>query len=83
MKILCAITNVKVLTKEATPSRDNTATYYKLGIMSGNELGNVSCSEDVYNNVQTDKVYDIACTYNSEYKSFKLDKVLNSPVPKH
>lgn len=75
MKVAVLARNVKVLTKESTKSQDGNSTYYKIGIMSGSELGNMSCSKDVFDMVETDKAYDIAATYNSEYKSFKFEKV--------
>ena len=87
MKVSVIAKNVKVLTKESTKTQDGNSTYYKIGIMSGSELGNMSCSKDVFDIVETDKSYDISATYNSEYKSFKFEKIdrmitENKPVTK-
>ena len=80
MKINLLAQNVKVLTKSANPSKDGTATYYNIGIMCGSELGNISCSQEVYDLVELDKVCDIVGIYNSEYKSFKFEKVATLPT---
>ena len=82
MKIGVIAKNVKVLTKDLTKSQDGQNTYYKIGIMSGSELGNVSCSKDVFDFVEQDKTYDLSATYNTEYKSFKFDKVATVPPVK-
>lgn len=73
MKILCTIDKVRVLAKEATPSKDGQSTYYKLAVLLGTECGNLSCSKEVYDEVIPDKLYTVKATYNDQYKSFKLD----------
>lgn len=80
MKIVMTASNVKVLTKDATLSQDGQNTYYKIGIMNGSELGTVSCSKDVYESVGLEEVYDLTGVYNSEYKSFKFEKVAKASM---
>lgn len=80
MKINAVSQNVKVLAKEATLSSDGKNTYYKLAVLVGAEAGNVSCSKEVYNLVETDKSYDLSAVFNSEYKTFKFEKVAKMPA---
>lgn len=82
MKINAVSQNVKVLAKEATPSSDGKNTYYKLAVLVGAEAGNVSCSKEVFDLVEVDKNYDLSAVFNSEYKTFKFEKVAKMPVVK-
>lgn len=45
----------------------NDKTYCKLGILSGNSVGEISCSPDVYNGVETGKKYDFTFGINTDY----------------
>ena len=44
---------ISVISKVKTPSKDGNTTYYKLGCLVGSEAGMLSCSEDIYNEVET------------------------------
>ena len=76
MKIQTVVSNVKVLAKEATKSKDGQNEYYKLAVLIGAECGNLSCSKEVFDTVTADNTYNIGATYNDQYKSFKLDTVI-------
>lgn len=80
MKINAVSMNVKVLAKEATLSSDGKNTYYKLAVLVGAEAGNVSCSKEVYDLVEVDKNYDLTAVFNSEYKTFKFERVARMPA---
>lgn len=70
------ISVMTVLTKFTTDSADGTKKYPKLSVLIGNEAGTLSCSEEIYNTVETGKKYEFETTYNDTYKSFKLSRVL-------
>lgn len=80
MKIISRAENVRVLAKTSEKSRDGQSTYYKLAVLQGAECGTVSCSEEAFNMVENDKVYDFATTFNDAYKSYKIDKVVKMPA---
>ena len=80
MKITALTQNVRVLAKEATPSKDGQNTYYKATVLIGTEAGSISCTKEVYDLVENDKTYDLTATYNSEYKTFKFEQVAKIPV---
>lgn len=80
MKITALTQNVRVLAKEATPSKDGQNTYYKVTTLIGTEAGSISCTKDVYDLVENDKTYDLTATYNSEYKTFKFEQVAKMPT---
>lgn len=57
---------------EPTKSRDGQSTYYKLTVMQGQEAGQISCPEDVYNSIKSGEKAVFNLEYNSEYKSLRL-----------
>ena len=62
-----------VLTKKAMQgSKDPTQVFYRLGVMQGDELGELSVNADTFNSVEQGKPYVFTYTYNTEYKSFQL-----------
>lgn len=81
MKINVIAKNVRVLAKEATPSRDGQSKYYKVTVLIGSEAGSVSCSEEVFDIVENEKVYDLSAVFNSEYKTFKFESLAKIPQP--
>ena len=57
---------------DPTKSRDGQSTYYKLTVMQGQEAGQISCPEEVYNSIKTGEKAVFNLEYNSEYKSLRL-----------
>lgn len=77
------VTRVKVLAKASRQSTsDPSKTFYQLAIMSGSEAGNLSCSAEVYNLVEEMHDYDFETTFNTEYKSFSITRLLQDVTPK-
>ena len=70
--------NMKVIAKTTTSSKDGKNTYFKLGIMVGSECGMISCSEDIYKQVEEGKSYTFETAYNDQYKSFRLSELLSA-----
>ena len=74
MKVLNS-TRVKVLARKHRVA-DNGKIYYNIAIMSSGEAGNISCSKDVYDEVQEMQDYNLETEFNSEYGSFRATRVL-------
>ena len=88
MKLTCNVSNIQVLTKrvfEGKTKPDGTKNiYYQLGINTGNELGEVGCTLEVYDQVILNKTYDFVFSYETRYdKNFiRFDKALPSGIDK-
>lgn len=67
---------IKVISKTHSTNKEGN-TFYKLGVLSGSEVGMISCSEEIYNSVEVDKMYDFVTVYNDSYKSFRLNSVVH------
>ena len=67
---------ILVLSKFKTKSADGTKEYPTVSLMVGNEAGTMSCSEEVFNAVDSGKTYMVESVYNEQYKSFKFSRVL-------
>ena len=66
-------TKVMVLAKcDPTKSKDGQTTYYKATVMQGQEAGQLSVSEEIYNSLEVGKVATVVCEYNDAYKSLKV-----------
>lgn len=66
-------TKLKILAKcEPTKSADGKSTYYKATVMQGQEAGQVSVSEDIYNSLTVDKEESFVCEYRDDFKTFKI-----------
>ncbi|MCL2717160.1 MAG: hypothetical protein FWE14_00035 [Lachnospiraceae bacterium] len=64
---------ISVVTKpEPTLSKDGKSTFYKIGIISGSEVGMLNCSEDVFNKVEPGKEFEVLGHYSTDYKSLRL-----------
>lgn len=74
-------TKVKVLAKTSRKA-DNGNTYYNIAIMCGSEAGNISCSKDVFEEVQEMSDYILETEFNDAYNSFKATRVLQDLNPK-
>ena len=71
MKLDCTVQNIKVLTKRVFQGKvkaDGTQNiYYQLGVSNGNELGEIGCTLEVYDQVILDKTYDFHFSYETRY----------------
>jgi hypothetical protein len=67
-----------VISKQSTPSKDGTQTYFKLGVLVGSEAGMLSCNEDIFKTAETGKTYEAETAYNDTYKTFRLNRLLTS-----
>lgn len=63
--------------KEIQGKKDPSKTYFSLGVIADNELGEIGCTEDVYNFCEVGKTYDFATAFRSEYQQFLLTGVTN------
>ena len=66
---------VTVLAKNKREGRDRdgrAAMYYNLAIFAGEEAGNISCTEDAYNNAVVGAQNNVVYAYNETYKSFRI-----------
>lgn len=77
MNINFGATKGMVVGKKETKSGDGKSTYYKLSIVIDGEAGMVSCSEEVYQDAQVMKEFNMFFTYNETYKSLSLKRILS------
>lgn len=63
--------------KEIQGKKDPSKTYYTLGVIADNELGEIGCDEETYKLCEVGKTYDFATSYRSEYQQFLLTGVTN------
>lgn len=89
MKLDCTVCDIQVLTKRVFEGKKANSdgshnTYYQLGVSNGSELGEVGCTLDVYNKVQTQKLYDFHFVFETRYdKVFvRFDDCQESPANK-
>lgn len=67
-----------VMTKKVVDGKkDPTKKYYSLGVVANNELGEVNCTEDVFNYCEVGKTYDFATQYRTEFDMFTLSGINN------
>lgn len=78
---------VRVLAKNKREGRDRDgrpAMYYNLAIFVEGEAGNISCTEEAYNNAVPEALNNVVYAYNETYKSFRIIDVTGAqggPVP--
>lgn len=68
---------ITVISKIATPSKDGTKKYHKLGILTGSEAGMLSCSEEIHNVVEVGRTYEVEYVFNDQYNSFRINRMLS------
>lgn len=65
-----------VMTKKIIDSKKDVGKhYYSLGVVANNELGEIPCTEDVFNMCEVGKMYDFCTQYRTEYQMFSLSGV--------
>lgn len=68
--------NAMVMTKKKNESKKEAGRFfYSVGVVANNELGEISCSEEVYNQTEIGKTYDFATTYRTDYQMFSLSSI--------
>ena len=85
MNINFGATKGLVVGKKTTQSKDGNNIYYKLSIVIDEEAGMVSCSQEVYDFVESMKQYNMYFSYNETYKSLSLKRIVpadesNGPI---
>lgn len=63
---------IKVLAKNVREGRENGQRYYNLAVFIGSEAGNLSCTEEAYNNAVVNSMNEVVYAYNDQYKSFRI-----------
>lgn len=71
---------MQAIAKGTTESKDGKTTYYRVTILQGMESGMLSCTQDVYDNIEVGKTYDFNVEYNGEYKSFRVVGIAQNPT---
>lgn len=65
--------NALVMTKkEVEGKKDPTKKYYSLGVVADNELGEINCSEEVFNRCEVGVTYDFATSYRTDFQMFMI-----------
>lgn len=62
---------VTVLAKNERTGSNN-QTYYNLAVLIGGEAGNLSCTEEAYNDAVPNEENDVVYAYNDQYKSMRI-----------
>lgn len=77
MKIYGRIENALVMTKKQEQGKkDPTKKYCRVGVVMGDELGEISATEEVYDAVDRGKFYNFGTVYNSDWDMFQLEKAI-------
>lgn len=77
MRVEGSIVDALIMTKkEQQGVKDPTVTYYRIGIVKDEELGEMRCTKDVFEQVKKMCSYDFGFIFNSEYGSLQIDRVL-------
>lgn len=77
MRLEGSIVDALVMTKKKQENtKEPGVFYFRIGIVKDEELGEMSCTEEVFDSVEKMHSYDFGFRYNSEYKSLQLDRVL-------
>ena len=77
MRVEGSIIDALVMTKKEMQGKsDPDKTFYRIGIVKDEELGEMSCTKEVFDEVQKMCSYDFGFIFNSEYKSLQIDRVL-------
>ncbi len=77
MRVEGSIVDALIMTKKEMQGKsDPDKTFYRIGIVKDEELGEMSCTKEVYDQVQKMCSYDFGFIFNSEYKSLQIDRVL-------
>lgn len=75
MKVYGKVENALVMTKKAEQGKkDPSKTYFYVGIVKDDELGEISATEEVYNAVERGCFYNFGTCYNSDFDMFQLEK---------
>lgn len=77
MRLEGKVVNALVMAKKAVQGiKDPDKTFYSIGIVKDEELGELSCTKEVYDSVEKMNYYDFGFCYNQQYKSLQLDSIL-------
>lgn len=76
MKIF-STTNVTVVGKSSSLSKDGQSTYYKLACLQNGQATNLSVTEDIYDSIPSGIVEaSFETSYEDKYGSFKLERII-------
>lgn len=78
MRVEGSIKDALVMTKKRQEStKDKGVFYCRIGIVKDEELGEMRCTQEVYDLVEKMNSYDFGFIFNSEYGSLQIDRVLH------
>ena len=70
----------RVLAKNSQLGRDGKTMYYNLAVLVNGEAGNISCTEEAFNNAVEDTVNAITFVYNDQYKYFRIQNACEASL---
>lgn len=77
MKVDASITACLVMTKKEIPNKtDPNIFYYRIGVVREEELGELRCTKEIFEQVEKGKTYDFGFVFNSQYNSLQVDRIL-------
>lgn len=81
MKVDAKLYECTVITKkEVQGVKEPTQMYYRLGIWKEQEVGELRCTKEIYDQVEPLHTYDLGLMFNTDYNSLQVDRVLQHYV---
>lgn len=75
MKIYGQLLNCLVMTKKEQPGKkDPSKKYLYVGVVMENELGEISATSDVFDQLEIGHYYDFGFCYTTNYEMFQLER---------
>lgn len=77
MKIYGRIEKALVMTKKQEQGKkDPNKKYCRVGVVMGDEIGEISATEEVFEAVERGRFYNFGTVYNSDWDLFQLEKAI-------
>ncbi len=76
MKVDAKLLEVTVITKKEVAGKDPGVFYYRVGVWKDQEVGELRCTKNIYDQVEALNTYDLGLIFNTEYNSLQVDRVL-------
>lgn len=77
MKVDARLYECTVITKkEVQGVKEPTQMYYRLGVWKEQEVGELRCTKEIYDQVEPLHTYDLGLMFNTDYNSLQVDQVL-------
>ncbi len=77
MKVDAKLYECTVITKkEVQGKHDPDKMFYRVGVWKDQEVGELRCTKEIYDQVEPLHTYDLGLIFNTDYNSLQVDRVL-------